>query len=381
MTRPIRNTQLYKLISAHFVEIIREPGVLFWGILFPIAMAVGLGIAFTQKSDVVHKIAVIAKDPSGKVLPDSTSKLERFLYQKTEKLASIGAKPVQYRMMLKSDKLGSTHFFFEKISWQSAIVLLKRGQLSMIIEEKNGEIIYHFDPLNPDAQLAHLKLLKIFSDRDDHAAEPVDNIEPLTLAGTRYIDFLVPGLMAMGIMMSNLWGISYSIIEKRSKKLLRRMVATPMKKSSFLIALMVVRIGMNLLESTLLFIFAHIFFHITIQGNLVALFTIFFAGNLAFAGIAIFTSSRTANTEIGNGLINFVTLPMMVLSGIFFNYQNFPEWSIGVIQKLPLTLLVDGMRSIFNEAGSLSVVFLPTFILMAIGMLFFLAGLKLFRWH
>jgi ABC-type multidrug transport system permease subunit len=185
----------------------------------------------------------------------------------------------------------------------------------------------------------------------------------------------------MGIMMSCLWGMSYSIIEKRTKKLLRRMVATPMKKSHFLIALMTIRIGMNFVESALLLIFAHIVFDITILGNIPALFTIFISGNIAFAGIAIFVSSHTANTEIGNGLINVVVLPMMVLSGIFFSYHNFPAWSIPFIQKLPLTLLADGIRSIFIEGAGYSEISLPSFILMAIGIFFFSTGLKIFKWH
>ncbi len=204
---------------------------------------------------------------------------------------------------------------------------------------------------------------------------------PLTVAGTRYIDFLIPGLMAMGVMMSSLWGMSWSVIEKRSKKLLRRMVATPMKKSHFLIAMMTVRVGMNAIESGLLFIFAHFAFGITIQGDVSALALIFIAGNVAFAGISILVSARTGNTEVANGIINAVSLPMMLLSGVFFSYHNFPAWSIPVIQKMPLTLLADGMRSIFIEGGGYAAVALPSLILAVVGVVSFAGGLKIFRWY
>jgi ABC-type multidrug transport system permease subunit len=178
-----------------------------------------------------------------------------------------------------------------------------------------------------------------------------------------------------------MWGISYGIIEKRSKKLLRRLVATPMKKSHFLIALITVRVTMNFIEALALIFFALLAFNLTIQGSISALILLFIAGNIAFAGIAVFVSSHTSNTEVGNGLINAVVMPMMVLSGIFFSYQNFPDWSINVIKMLPLTMLTDGIRSIFNEGAGYNEIALPFLVLSATGILFFGAGLKIFKWH
>ena len=159
------------------------------------------------------------------------------------------------------------------------------------------------------------------------------------------------------------------------------MIATPMRKSYFLLALIGVRIALNFTESALLFIFAWLVFDITIQGNLVALLSIFIAGNISFAGIAIFVSSHTANTEVGNGLINVVVLPMMVLSGIFFSYHNFPDWAIPYIQKFPLTMLADGIRSIFIEGAGFIEVAFPSSLLLIIGVFFFSVGLKIFKWY
>ena len=159
------------------------------------------------------------------------------------------------------------------------------------------------------------------------------------------------------------------------------MVATTMKKSYFLMALITVRVAMNLIESLLLLLFAWLVFDITIQGSILALLMIFIAGNIVFAGIAVFISSHTSNTEIGNGLINAIVMPMMVLSGVFFSYHNFPEWSIPVIQKLPLTLLADGLRSIFIEGAGFGDLIIPLTIMVLTGTLFFIAGLKIFKWH
>jgi ABC-type multidrug transport system permease subunit len=235
--------------------------------------------------------------------------------------------------------------------------------------------------MNSDAQLTYLKLSPVVGNGSVLTLQSNTEIKPLTVTGTRYIDFLVPGLISMGVMMSSMWGISYGLIEKRSKKLLRRLVATPMKKSHFLIALITVRIIMNFIESSILFIFALFAFNMTIQGDISALLLVFLAGNIAFAGIAVFVSSHTSNTEVGNGLINFVVFPMMILSGIFFSYQNFPDWSLPVIRNLPLSMLTDGIRSIFNEGAGYNEVTMPIIILLATGTLFFTIGLKIFKWH
>ena len=103
------------------------------------------------------------------------------------------------------------------MDWQKAMILLKRGNLTMIIDEKNGQINYHFDPLNPDAQLIYLKLSNLFQNPSVLQQNSNTSIKPLTVTGTRYVDFLVPGLIAMGVMMSIMWGISYEIIDNRSK--------------------------------------------------------------------------------------------------------------------------------------------------------------------
>ncbi len=304
MSRLIRSEQLRELTLAYAREILREKGVLFWGIGFPIMMALGLGIAFTKKADVVRRIAVIesgaavgAEHSLGSDAPprgadfSSDSRVGVFLEERAKKTPASGKAPARYEVMIPSDKLGNTTFIFETTSWDQATVLLKRGNIAVAIDEHDGRIEYHFDPRNPDAQLSYLKLSRLLGDggvegsgavsdsggsRSETASEANDeNIVPLTVAGTRYIDFLIPGLMAMGIMMSSLWGMSYGLVEKRTKKLLRRMVATPMKKSHFLVALMTVRLGMNFVESGLLFLFAYFAFGTTIQGSLPALFIIF----------------------------------------------------------------------------------------------------------
>lgn len=378
MSKLLNMNQIWLLTGALFREIIREPGVLFWGIIFPILMSLGLGLAFTKKSDTTRKIAIIGTEA---IIPADSTQLFLFLDDQCEKNNTENKDDYKWKYVIADEKLGKSIFLFYKTDWDDAMVQLKRGTVNCILSGEGEIPVFHFDPMNSDAELTYLKLSNVIGKGRIVNTESNAEIRPLTVTGTRYIDFLVPGLITMGVMMSSMWGISYGIIEKRSKKLLRRLVATPMKKSHFLISLITVRIVMNFIEAVSLVVFALITFKMSIQGSISALILMYLAGNFAFAGIAVFVSSHTSNTEVGNGLINFVVMPMMVLSGIFFSYHNFPEWSVPVIQVLPLTMLTDGIRSIFNEGAGYAEVAMPLLILTATGAVFFGAGLKIFKWH
>lgn len=378
MNKFFRLRQLWLLILAHLHEIIREPGVILWGVVFPILMSLGLGLAFTKKSDTLRKVAVISNPV---ITTTDSSAIFNFLDKRCEEQVPKDKDDFRWKLEIRDEKLGKSVYLFYELGWNDAIVLLKRGTVNLILKSNEGETEYHFDPVNSDAELTYLKLSSMIGSGKILPAESSSEIEPLTLPGTRYIDFLIPGLITLGVMMSTMWGISYGIIEKRSKKLLRRLVATPMKKSHYLIALLTVRISLNIIEALVLLLFSLIVFNITIQGSISALVILFLAGNIAFAGLAVLISSHTSNTEVGNGLINAVVMPMMVLSGIFFSYHNFPDWSIGVIRNLPLTMLTDGMRSIFNEGAGWPQVAMPALILTTMGVIFFGSGLKIFKWH
>jgi ABC-type multidrug transport system permease subunit len=165
------------------------------------------------------------------------------------------------------------------------------------------------------------------------------------------------------------------------KKLLRRMVATPMRKRDFLLSNLITRTLIGAFETIVLLLFAFLYFSISLEGSILAFVLVYFAGIMAFAGIAIVVSSRTANSQIGNGLINAVSLPMMILSGIFFSYHNFPDWCIPFIKYVPLTLLADSIRGIFIEGAGLSDIIIPAVVLAATGVVTFFTGLKMYKWY
>ena len=359
------NSQLLQLIKSRFLETVREPEVLFWGIVFPVLISIGLGLAFMQKNESKFNIVLSTSNPT---------ELDSLLTHYAQKKNNV------ITWTVTDEALGVTHFNFTRNNWSDAIISLKRGEADLIITDTLAKIYYHFDPRNAQAELAYLKLSAILLS-PSNVSTTQQELSPLTLKGVRYIDFLAPGLIAFGLMSSLLWGVCYTIIECRSQKLLRRMIATPMKKSNFLISIIFVRTMMNVLESLILFFFVAILFDIKIQGNIAALTVIFFAGNISFAGIAVLLSSRTSKTEAGTGLINAVQMPMMLLSGIFFSYHNFPDWSLGAIKLLPLTALTDSMRSIFNEGAGFTEIIIPTIALSALGIICFYVGIKMFKWQ
>jgi ABC-type multidrug transport system permease subunit len=363
------NNQLLQLIKCRFLETNREHEALFWGNIFPVLISIGLGLKKKKKNETKFNIITVGQN---------YCKLDSLLNIYAQKNIKNGKEFIEWKV--DDITLGNTVFNFIPNNWDEAIIALKRGESDIIITDSLENIHYHFDPYNSQAQLAHAKLSALLKNPTNiNTAQQY--IAPLTLKGVRYIDFFIPGLMAFGLMSSILWGISYTIIECRSQKLLRRMIATPMKKSNYLIAMMFVRTVMNIVEALILILFAWLIFDIQIQGNIAALTLLFIAGNIAFTGIAVLVSSRTSKTEAGTGLINLVQMPMMLLSGIFFSYYNFPEWSIGAIKLLPLTALADGFRSIFNEGAGWMEIMLPTAALSMLGLVCFIIGMKLFKWQ
>jgi ABC-type multidrug transport system permease subunit len=363
-----KNNQLYRLCVAQLLETVREPEVLFWGMVFPILISIGLGLAFTQASDVQFRIRVVN---------ENTTRLDSLL----QTHAGKGKDEKTFVWKIEDRTLGNTVFTFEYSNRRDAIIALKRGETDLIAGDSIGSVRYYFDPLNSQAQLAYTRLKALIHapNRPTETVQP--DVSPLTLKGVRYIDFLVPGLIAFGIMADILWGVSYTIIERRSQKLLRRMVATPMRKANLLVSMMFVRILMNFIDAVIIIIAVWLIFGVQIQGNLGALFVLFLAGNVAFTGIAVLISSRTSKTEVGNGWINAVQMPMLILSGVFFSYHNFPEWSISAIQLLPLTALADGFRSIFNEGAGWIDILMPSAALTLVGLICFAIGMKLFKWY
>ncbi len=349
--------QLILLVGVELKEYLREPGIIFWSIFFPILLALGLGIAF-----------------SGGAKPDKTV---AWVCHGIDCNYPFDLNADNTIKKLGNDKIGYTNYEFQSVTWEEALQMLKKGKVNLILERKGKEITYHFDPANADASFSFQQLSSAVEGNEIDAR----SIAILEQGGTRYIDFLVPGLLALGIMMSCMWGISYSNVDRRNKKLLRRMVATPMRKYNYVGSQLISRILLSVVESLLLIFITWWIFDIRITGSWFALALLVFAGNVVFAGLAILISSRTANTRIANGLINLVVMPMMIMSGIYFSYHNFPDFLIPIIQLLPLTILSDSIRAVFLEGEKLIDILPPAMGLMVFGLFLYGIGIRIYKWY
>jgi ABC-2 type transport system permease protein len=334
-----------QLTLIHFKNYFREPAAVFWSFVFPIALAWVIGTAFTQQPQ--RSITLYVQGNEKPVLP--------------ELLLPESGVQIHLKIINASK---------EKISEE-----LKNGTCIIYATKESGGWKYHFDPNNTDAANAWLTLKAAADTSSGEVPEKVVS------KGFRYVDFLMPGMMAMGIMNSCIWGIGWYLIELRMKKLMRRMSATPMKKTEFLLSHLITRFILCVLESSQLWLFAWLFFDIELSGSVAGFVLLYTSGVLCFVGMGFLMASRTANTYVGNGLINAVVMPMTIVSGVFFSYRNFPEWACSVIEWLPLSLLCDGLRALFNQAAGINEILIPSLLLSVTGIVCFVVGLKIFKWY
>lgn len=348
---------LFQLVVIQIKTFFRQPEVLFWAVIFPLILFWVLGLAFDTKKEIKASVGIVQTTKS---LPDSFKQLTTF------------TNPIQ-------TKFATTVIFsFQTYSTEkAAIQALKRGKIVLFIQNKtNGNgLQYHFDPQNKEAQTYYLLLENLQNQQS------TNEVIVLKAKGSRYIDFLLPGLLAFNMMSSCLWGIGWGLIEIRMKKYLKRLMSTPISRSVFLVSQMVTRLLISIFEIGILWAFAYFYFGVTLSGSLFAFAYLFIVGNFTFSGIAILIGSRTANSLTGNGLLNACMMPMMLTSGIFFSYHNFPKFIIPIIQYLPLTILADSIRAVFIESAHFSDIFFPSCILIFIGIFCYSIGLKIFKWY
>ena len=342
------NSALWQLTLARLREFYRQPEAVFWVYFFPILMVVALGIAFRNKP--VEKITVDVQQGS------ATEFIMKAL-EDDERIVSGVFDEAQCRKRLRTGK----------------------SDLYVVADNKDS-VDYQFDPTKPGSVVAKdlaNNLIQNSAGRNDPVAVTLTEFnEP----GGRYIDFLVPGLLGMGLMGGGLWGVGFAIVDMRIRKLLKRFLATPMKRSDFLIGVMTSRLFFMVPEMVLLLVFSWWFFDVKVYGNWFAVIFLILLGAIEFSGIGLLVAARAKTMESVSGLMNLVMLPMWTLCGIFFSYERFPEAVLPIIKLLPLTPLNDALRAVMLEGATL-VSQWPEILTMSLwGLLTFVLALKIFRW-
>jgi len=329
-----------------FKEYTREPEALFWSFGFPILLAIGLGIAFRSKPpDVVH-IAVIGQ-------PAIAQSLSR-------------------------DK----GIVAETMPADSARLALSTGRVALVVDAaKPGDATYEYDDTRPDSRTARL----LVNDALQRTAGRRDTIQTsdriMRETGSRYIDFVIPGLLGMTIMGGGIWGLGFSIVDQRRRNLLKRLVATPMSRAEYLLSYLVSRLVLLAIEAGVLLAFATLFFHVPMRGSVVAVAFITIFSALAFGGLGLLIASRSKTVEGVSGLMNLTMLPMWVLSGVFFSHENFPRTVQPLIEALPLTATNDALRASMLRGVPLPGLW-PQFAVLGAWMIVcFVVALRIFRWR
>jgi ABC-2 type transport system permease protein len=338
------SSSLFQLTIARFRLFLREPEAIFWTFVFPIILAVGLGLAFRNKpADVMQ----------------------------------VGATTQHLTQALAADK-GLTAITIDEA--QGTRALATGSILLLAIDNSNG-VQYKYDDTNPDARTARLladRAIQTAAGR--HDAVHADN-QLIHEAGARYIDFVVPGLLGMNLMGPAIWGLGFAIVEARQKKLLKRLVASPMPKWQYLASFILSRLVMLSIEVVVFLGFAAIAFKVPFRGSLWQLGALCLLISLSFSALGLLTASRAKTMEAASGLMNLVMLPMWILSGVFFSATRFPAVIQPFVRALPLTAAIDALRGNMLQGLGLNHMISEVAILLAWLIIPFFVALKIFRWR
>lgn len=348
---------LPQIVLARIREFTREPEAVFWVCVFPVMMVIALGLAFRNQRveeiqvDVVGEPALIA----------------------------------QTAAILKNDPRMNVTAHKVAADGEQRLRTAKTSLLVRVIADSGNEPSYKYqfelDPTRAESVLAKSAVDDVLQRgagrKDLVTTEQVERLEP----GGRYIDFLVPGLLGMSLMGGGLWGIGFVTVDMRIRKLLKRFLGTPMKKSTFLGGLMLARLIFLLPEVLILLIFSHFVFEVRVVGSYFELFLLILLGAFAFSGIGLLVASRANTIEMVTGLMNLVMVPMWIFSGIFFSSEKYPDWMQPFIQALPLTAQNNLLRAVMQEGDSMWQHPLPLAILFTWGVVSFVVGLKIFKWN
>jgi ABC-2 type transport system permease protein len=338
---------LKELSLARLREFLREPEAVFWTYGFPLLLAVGLGIAFRNRP--VEKIYVDI------VEHQRAAEIAHVLKQNPEMVVEVHAE-------------------------QECRDHLRLGKSSLVVIP--GTVVtYVFDPSRSESELARQRVNDVLQ-RAAGRQDPLQSTEKLiTEPGARYIDFLVPGLLGMNLMGGGMWGVGFVIVDMRVKKLLKRLVATPMKRTDFLWSVIGSRLVFTIPELVVILGTGVLFFGVAVRGNLFAILLLSLVGAISFSGLGLLVACRAQRIETVSGLMNLIMLPMWLLSGIFFSPDRFPDALQPLVQSLPLTQLNYALRAVILEGASLTSQYWRLLILAAWGAIPFALALRWFRWN
>lgn len=338
---------LVELTRVRFLRFLREKESIFWVFVFPLLLTMVLGFAFRYRGVPVVKVGVLEGPGAGALC----AALERAKNVEVERLRDP----------------------------QEAERRFRKGALDALIRP-SAPLELRFDPARPEGEAARLRL----EDALQRAAGRVDPVEIACIevkeTGSRYIDFLLPGILGMNLMGTGIWALGFGLVTDRQRKLLKRLLVTPMRRSAYLFSFVLSRLLFMILEVSLLLVFACWVLGVPMKGSPVTLAMVVLVGTLSFTALGMLLASRVQTIEGISGLVNAAMMPMWLCCGVFFSYERFPEFLHPVIQALPLTALNDALRDVMLDGAGLWGQLPELGVLAAWGVVSYFVALKIFRW-
>lgn len=348
---PSKKSSLGQMTLCRWKEFRREPSAFFFVLLMPVVWMLLLGASFSGDKKTVHNIGMLDTPGSKELI----AKVE--LNDMFELLVSPNRKDLEKAMI--------------------------RGKIDLLVskEQANSPIRFEYDQNNSMGIQARYVLNESIQNRKIPAYyNPTEDLT-VRLPGSRYIDFLIPGLVAMSLLTTSLFGTGMIIVSNRRENLLKRYLVTPVKAATYIYSHMLGRFLIMLVEIATTLSFGYFLFSFNIHGPFAHFMILALFGTAAFTSIAICFGARSTNTGSYNGMTNLFMLPVILLSGAFFSRSHFPDWLETLSTYLPLTALVDGFRIIALEGSTLTDATLQLGLLIA----YLVGGLTIakirFRWY
>lgn len=347
----MRIKRIWIMFKARNWEFFRDRASFGWNFLFPFLLVAGFGILFGGREHIAYKIGVFPANPGTPTI-ESLALPEAF--KQTRFLQFVGF-----------------------ASGNEAVEKLRHHKVDLVIRSGPPPYQYWINDTSHKGYLAE----KIFqASLGGMTRSDLLRREQINSAEIRYIDWLFPGILAMNMMFSALWGVGYIVVRYRKNGALRRLKATPLTAFEYLSAQMLSRLFLLMFTLLVVWFGCDLIFQFHVEGELGDIFLLFFLGSLSLTALGLVLASRGISEEFTTGILNFISWPMMFLSEVWFSLEGAPGWVKQIAQAFPLTHLLQGIRKVMNDgAGLVDVLPEITVLLMMTGM-FLGVGAYLFSW-
>jgi ABC-type multidrug transport system permease subunit len=330
--------RFWAVFVARNKEFLRDRSSLAWNVLFPTLIVIGFAFAFSGNRLELYKVGVIGPSTDG------------------SKNAFLATDYIDF-------------IFVTDVA--SAIVKVERHQLDMLLDP----LAKHYW-INDDSPQGYL-LERVLR------GSGIANFRKQTVTGKkiRYVDWVLPGVLAMNMMFSCLYGVGYVLVRYRKNRVLKRLKATPLTALEFLAAQVTSRLWLVMAATTLVFIGTDWFIDFAMFGNFINLFLVFLTGAVSLISLGLMITARINSEELAGGLLNMLSWPMMFLSGVWFSLEGLHPWLQKLALLLPLTHLIDGARAVMIDGSGLTQIAGHLAILMVMSGVFLWVGSLSFRWE